>query len=82
MSISQVHQVQGFETPTQNELVRSVMKGVRRTIGTAQDGKAPLVSADIKEIVGSLPATLIGLRDRALLLVGFMELSAVPNWLP
>ena len=47
------------------------MKGVRRTIGTAQDGKAPLVSADIKEIVGSLPATLIGLRDRALLLVGF-----------
>lgn len=71
VAISQIHQVQGFATPTQNELVRSVLKGIRRTIGTAQDGKTPLVAADIKEIVGGLPDTLIGRRDRALLLIGF-----------
>lgn len=70
-AISQVHGAAGFESPTKNELVRSVLKGIRRSIGTAQDGKAPLVSADIKEIIGRLPQTLIGLRDKALLCVGF-----------
>jgi site-specific recombinase XerD len=70
-AISQVHQIKGFESPTKNELVRSVLKGIRRTIGTAPAEKSPLVAGDIREMVGSLPATLIGKRDRALLLLGF-----------
>jgi site-specific recombinase XerD len=70
-AISQVHQMKGFESPTKNEVVRSVLKGIRRTIGTAPDEKAPLVAADIREMVAGLPDTLIGKRDRALLLLGF-----------
>lgn len=70
-AISQVHQVRGFESPTKNELVRSVVKGIRRTLGVAQAEKAPLMAADIREMVSKLPDTLNGNRDRALLLLGF-----------
>ena len=47
------------------------LKGIRRSIGTAQEGKAPLLTSDIRRIVGFCPETLLGLRDRALILVGF-----------
>ena len=47
------------------------LKGIRRSIGTAQEGKAPLLTADIRRIIASCPETLSGLRDRALVLVGF-----------
>jgi integrase len=70
-AISQVHQVRGFDSPTKNEIVRSVLKGIRRTIGTAPDQKAPLLAPDVREMVASRPATLLGTRDRALLLLGF-----------
>jgi integrase len=70
-AISQVHQLRGFESPTKNEIVRTVLKGIRRTLGTAPAEKAPLVAADIREMVGRLPDTLLGKRDRALLLLGF-----------
>lgn len=70
-SISQCHQVRGYDSPTRNELVRSVLKGIRRTIGTAPNEKAPLLAGDIRDMVAALPTTLIGKRDRALLLIGF-----------
>jgi integrase len=54
-----------------NEIVRSVLKGIRRTLGTAPNEKAPLIAADIREMVATLPDSLIGKRDRALLLLGF-----------
>lgn len=70
-AISQVHQVRGYDSPTKNEMVRSVLKGIRRTLGVAPAEKAPLMTSDLREMVGSLPDTLIGKRDRALLLLGF-----------
>jgi site-specific recombinase XerD len=70
-AISQCHQVKGFESPTKNEIVRSVLKGIRRTLGTAPNEKAPLVAADLREMIARLPDTMIGTRDRALLLLGF-----------
>jgi site-specific recombinase XerD len=70
-SISQAHQAAGFESPTQTAAVRALLAGIRRTIGTAQTGKAPAVTEDIRAMVAGLPENLLGLRDRALLLVGF-----------
>ncbi len=40
-------------------------------LGTAQVGKAPLLSDDIRKIIGKTTSDLRGLRDRALILVGF-----------
>jgi site-specific recombinase XerD len=70
-SISQAHQAAGYATPTSDMQVRVLMQGIRRSKGAAQTGKAPAVTSDIKAMVTSLPDNLLGIRDRALLLVGF-----------
>ncbi len=70
-SISQAHQAAGFATPTSDIQVRVLMQGIRRTNGTSQTQKAPAVSADIKVMVSTLSNNLLGIRDRALLLIGF-----------
>jgi integrase len=70
-SISQAHQTAGYESPTRTAKVRLTWQGIRRTIGTAPEGKAPVVTADVRAMVDALPANLLGVRDRALLLVGF-----------
>jgi len=51
--------------------VRNTLKGIRRTLGTGAVQKAPAVTADIRSMVDATDATLIGLRDRALILLGF-----------
>jgi len=58
-------------SPTSSSLVRPVHAGIRRTIGTAQVGKTPTLVADLKLMLEKLPATRVGLRDRAVLLLGF-----------
>ena len=55
----------------QQPAVSETLKGIRRTLGTAQKVKAPLLTADIRRMVDALPDTLAGCRDRALLLLGF-----------
>jgi site-specific recombinase XerD len=47
------------------------MAGIKRTLGTAQRGSAPLLTCDIRRIVAATPNNLLGLRDRALVLLGF-----------
>ena len=46
-------------------------KGIRRTIGTAQTMKDPLLSPEIRHIVAACPDSLAGLRDKALVLVSY-----------
>jgi integrase len=73
-SITKAHQAAGFaESPSSSHhfVVSETLKGIRRSIGTAQEGKAPLLTSDIRRIVACCPETLLGLRDRALVLVGF-----------
>ncbi len=57
--------------PTGDEKVKAVQRGIRRTIGTAVDRKAPATAKAIKAMVTRIPDTLRGRRDRALLLTGF-----------
>jgi len=70
-TISQVHQAAGHETPTTAAPVRLVWAGIRRAKGTHQQGKAPAVTAELRRMVDTLGDRLIGVRDRALLLLGF-----------
>ncbi len=71
-AISQAHTAKGLPRfSVLDEPLRSVWAGIRRIHGVAQQGKAPAVTADIKAMVAQLPESLLGLRDRALLLVGF-----------
>ncbi len=70
-AISQAHQVAGRESPTHSAPVRALLAGVRRTKGTAAEGKAPVLTADVRMMVATLPDNLLGIRNRALLLIGF-----------
>jgi integrase len=73
-SVTKAHQAAGFtDSPatTRHFIVGETLKGIRRTIGTAQHGKDPLLSADIRRIVAARREDLLGLRDSALVLVGF-----------
>ena len=71
-SIRYAHRLAGHEPPTNAESVKAVMRGIRRTIGTAREQKAPATADRITAMLARIPTdTLTGLRDRALLLLGF-----------
>ena len=70
-AISQAHQMAGHPSPTSDIKIRTLMAGIRRSKGTAQDGKKPVLTADIRSMIAALPDGPLGIRDRALLLAGF-----------
>lgn len=70
-AIRSFHLAAGFEPPTNAEGVRAVMRGIRRTLGTKKTKKAPATAEVIASLLDAFPKTLAGLRDRALVLVGF-----------
>jgi site-specific recombinase XerD len=72
-TINRAHQAAGQPSPAtmQNAVVSEVWKGIKRKKGTAQYGKKPLLTPDIRRIIAELPQDLRGARDRALLLTGF-----------
>ena len=59
------------EPPTGSEAVKAVLRGIRRTIGSAKQGKAPATADLIGQMVALCPDSMIGRRDRALLCLGF-----------
>jgi site-specific recombinase XerD len=70
-AIRYAHRLAGHEPPTSAETVRAVMRGIRRTIGTAKDQKAPATADLIAAMLKHCPDTLAGKRDRALIALGF-----------
>jgi integrase len=72
-AITKAHAIAGHPSPAtmQQPAVSETLKGIRRTLGTAQQTKAPLLTADVRRMVEALPDTVAGRRDRALLLLGF-----------
>jgi integrase len=70
-ALNRAHQLAGHAAPGASELVRDTMQGIRRAHGSAQRQKAPLLAAQLRTVLAALPSTLLGARDRALLLVGF-----------
>jgi len=70
-AIAEAHKAVGLESPTHHPMVSNTMKGIRRTKGTAPVQKAPTLTADIRAMVDATDAGLIGVRDRAMVLLGF-----------
>lgn len=70
-SIAWAHKTAGHEPPTEHQLVRQVMRGVRRRLGVAQRQVEPIVGDVLRTMVEPLGDRLADVRDRALLLVGF-----------
>jgi integrase len=70
-AIAYAHRAAGLPIPTTHQAVREVRTGVRRTHGAAARGKAALLTDDLRRLVNLLDQSPVGLRDRALLLLGF-----------
>jgi integrase len=73
-SITKAHRAAGYnDSPatTKHFIVGETLAGIRRVLGTAPHGKDPLLADDIRRIVAACPEKLLGVRDRALVLVGF-----------
>ena len=68
-AVAFVHRLTG--EPFDRTGFRPVLQGIRRTHGSARRRVAPIVVADLRAMLATLPDTLLGKRDRALLLVGF-----------
>ena len=70
-AIRYAHKLAHLETPTDSEAVKATLRGIRRTFGGAKVRKAPAIAAKVQAMVALAPDRLTGLRDRALLLLGF-----------
>jgi integrase len=70
ITISKAHTAQGLPSPTGSALVKTTLRGIRRTHGAAQRQVAPAVKEDVLAMVAGLVGVK-GTRDRALLLIGF-----------
>jgi integrase len=71
VSISQRHRFALQPSPRSSALVAETLRGIRRSIGVAQRGKAPVLAADLRRMLSIVADGLLGIRDRALLLLGF-----------
>jgi site-specific recombinase XerD len=70
-TIAEAHRTAGIDSPTRHAQVRLVWAGIRREKGIAQSHTKPVLTKHIRQMVSSLADTLLGARDRALLLLGF-----------
>lgn len=71
VSIAAAHCRAGHPSPCSIEPVTSTMKGIRARLGSAPAQKAPAVVAVVRGMIATLGPDLGGLRDRALLTLGF-----------
>jgi site-specific recombinase XerD len=70
-AVRYAHRLADLEPPTNSEKVRATLRGIRRTVGAAPARKAPVLAEMARAMALAAPAGLKGIRDRALLLLGF-----------
>lgn len=69
--IVHAHRSRGVDWPRAHPAIANVMAGIRRHVGTAPAQKAPVVDELLAEMLATLDEDLRGLRDRALLTLGW-----------
>lgn len=72
-AIRHMHRQHGLANPAEDELVRQVRLGLRRTYGTAPRRQArPLTVPEVRQIIDAIDrSTPIGARDAAIILLGY-----------
>jgi integrase len=70
-AISEAHQRNGYPSPTREWVVRNTMRRLRRELGSPARGKNPILEGDLRKMLLHCEPTLAGLRDKAILLIGF-----------
>src|SRR5262245_45327937 len=70
-SLAKAHRLANLPDPTKSELVKTVVRGIKRAHGSRQEQAKPLTREMLEIICSSLGQSLHDTRDRALFLVGF-----------
>jgi integrase len=76
-AISQAHLLANHPIDLKHPDIREVWKGIRNKMGTAQTGKDPILLEDLQQMIKAISLNeekknpLLGIRDRAILLIGF-----------
>jgi site-specific recombinase XerD len=70
-AIREHHAASGHILDASSLAFRDAWRGIKRAHGQPAAKKRPLMTADLRKAVTLLPDTLIGRRDRSLLLLGF-----------
>ncbi len=75
VTLDQRHRAHNLASPSEAPLVRMVCKGLRRVLGVRPERKAPILVEDLDAMLAATlregNSGLAGLRDRALVLIGF-----------
>lgn len=69
--ISKSHTDANYSSPTEAQQVAEVWEGIQRTLGAAVDKKAPILPEQLAAMLALAPDSLLGVRDRAILLLGW-----------
>lgn len=70
-AIRYAHKLAGHDPPTTTEPVKATLRGIRRTNGSAPVRKLPATADKVIAMVAMTDTSLKGIRDRAILLLGF-----------
>lgn len=71
-SINEAHRFKKYLPPSKQVEVQSLMEGIKREIGSQQEPKKALMLQVLPNLIEKVDtSTLIGLRDKAILLLGF-----------
>jgi integrase len=70
-AIAYYHHQDGHPKPLGHPVVGNTWAGIRRRLGKPPTQKAPATTALIRKMVAALPPGLMGVRDRALLTLGY-----------
>ena len=68
-SISVIHKLKGHYLDTKHPIIMENLHGIKRTLGSRQKAKKPILINDLKLIIKAIDEDKI--RDKALILVGF-----------
>lgn len=70
--IKHMHRENGFDFDSKHKDIEDVLDGLRNSNTAKENRKSPLLLDDIRGMTGNLPDTITGIRDRAILLIGFV----------
>ncbi len=71
VSIRQAHSMAGYQFDQSHALITETFKGIKNTHGEPQTSKSPILLEDLQSMLQKIDDSLQGIRDRALLLLGF-----------
>jgi integrase len=70
-ALGRAHRLAGLPWPSAHPAIRNTLRGIQRRHGRPPQQAAALATEEVRRLVASCDRTLVGRRDRALLLLGY-----------